>query len=185
MAKRTATVDTAVATTDTVASDVATAVDADVAVVTQSVMPTIPIDTLIATLTNLESRAVATQQLDARIAARKAELDQLLMARRALDPQPVVTVQEVVPAVTVKTPSKKIAKKVSVATTGDHASAILSTLKGEKNGLTIADISKKLNAMNHTMDQKSLASYLWSMTKSGKLSKEGERGQFRYKPVTA
>ena len=184
MAKKTTTVDTAVATTDTVVNDVATAVDADMAVVTQSVMPTIPIDTLIATLTNLESRAVATQQLDARIAARKAELDQLLMARRALDPKPVVTTQEVAP-VTVKTPSKKVAKKTSAATTGDHASAILSTLKGEKNGLTIADISKKLNAMNHAMDQKSLASYLWSMTKSGKLSKEGERGQFRYKPVTA
>lgn len=182
MAKKTpATVDTTAADA-AVASDVATAVDADVAVVTQSVMPTIPIDTLIATLTNLESRAVATQQLDARIAARKAELDQLLMARRALDPQSMV--QEVAP-IAAKAPVKKIVSKKSPIVVGDHASAILNTLKGEKNGLMIGDISKKLNAMNHTMDQKSLASYLWSMTKSGKLAKEGERGQFRYKPVAA
>lgn len=171
-------VDQSVSVTPAPVVDAAAAAVATVATTPESVLPAISVDALIAALTNPESRASTTQQLDARIAARRAELDQLEMARRALDPQEA-------PKPVVKTVAKKSpAKKTVVATTGgDHATAILSTLKGEKNGLMIGDISNKLTAMNHTMDQKSLASYLWSMAKSGKLVKEGERGSFRYKPA--
>lgn len=178
MAKKTPAVQSDVAVSATPAPVVEAAIAA--VATPESVLPAISVDALITALTNPESRASTTKQLDDRIAVRRAELEQLEMARRALDLQPGDAPKPVAKNLS---PKKKAAPRATNTQNGDHATAILSTLKGEKNGLMIGDISKKLTAMNHPMDQKSLASYLWSMTKGGKLVKEGERGQYRYKPA--
>lgn len=145
------------------------------AVMAESILPALSVDALIAALTNPESRASTAVQLDTRIAARKAELDQLMSARKALD------------FVSTTKSNTKEAKISTVDETdgthsnGNHSVAILNALKGEKSGLTIGNLRTKLQRAGHIIEQKNLASYIWSMTKSGKILKEGPRGQFKYK----
>lgn len=140
--------------------------------VSESILPAMSMDTLIVTLANPKSHISTSQQLEIRIAARRAELEQLEIARQILE-SPEIT--EVV--------NQDLCTTQKTIDNSNHVVAILRTLKGEKNGLMINDISQKLIAINHIMSQKSLASYLWSMTRSGKLLREGERGSFRYKSV--
>jgi hypothetical protein len=141
------------------------------------------IEALIATLTNPESRTHVTSQLDERIATRKAELTQLEAARRALSSSHI----EVTPQ-----PPKKESKRSSGTTsrvvgrppgqhTTPHGDVILAVLKGEKNGLDQNGIRGKMVEAGHNMEATNLASYLWNMVNSGKLVKEGPRGQFKYK----
>lgn len=146
-----------------------------VKVTPEQILPAISVDALIAALTNPESRQATTTQLDERIAARKAELATLEMARRALEPQAPAVVPPL--AVTVK----KTYQQKKSSSPVEHAEAILSTLKDESEGLTNSQIFDKLFEAGHMMDRKNLTSYLWSMTNSGKLVKEGDRGSFRYK----
>ena len=137
------------------------------AVMAESILPALSVDTLIAALMNPETRASTALQLDARIAARKSELEQLVTARKALD--------YVTPTDSIETDT------VLVGNNTNHSAAILNALKGEKNGLTISALRAKLKKIGHLIEQKNLSSYIWSMTKSGKISKEGTPGQFRYK----
>jgi len=137
------------------------------AVMAESILPALSVDTLIAALMNPETRASTALQLDARIAARKSELEQLVTARKALD--------YVAPTDSIETDI------VLVGSNNNHSAAILNALKGEKNGLTIGALRAKLKKIGHLIEQKNLSSYVWSMTKSGKISKEGIPGQFRYK----
>lgn len=137
------------------------------AVMAESILPALSVDTLIAALMNPETRASTALQLDARIAARKSELEQLVTARKALD--------YVAPTDSIETDT------VLVGSNNNHSAAILNALKGEKNGLTISALRAKLKKIGHLIEQKNLSSYVWSMTKSGKISKEGIPGQFRYK----
>lgn len=138
-------------------------------VLAESILPALSVDALITALTNPESRASTALQLDVRIAARKAELDQLMVARKALD---FVSPME---------SNTKEVKSGGDGENGNHSTAILNALKNEKSGLTIGDLRLKLQRSGHMIEQKNLASYVWSMTKSGKILKEGPRGQFKYK----
>lgn len=137
------------------------------AVMAESILPALSMDTLIAALMNPETGASTALQLDARIVARKSELEQLVTARKALD--------YVAPTDSIETDT------ALVGSNNNHSAAILNALKGEKNGLTIGALRAKLKKIGHLIEQKNLSSYVWSMTKSGKISKEGIPGQFRYK----
>lgn len=123
------------------------------------------ISTLITLLTNTKLNTL--QNLDAKIAVRHSELEQLEKAREILNFQDC---QKIV----LKPETKTIVVKT-------YVNAILSTLENEKNGLVVSDIKNKLTTIGCIMDHKKLASYLWLMSKNKKIVKKGKRGSFRYK----
>ncbi len=140
------------------------------AVMAESLLPTLSVNTLIASLMSPEARASTALQLDARIAARKSELEKLVMARKALD-----YIVPITSDISVESDTTLVGNNIN------HSTAILNALKGEKNGLIISALRAKLMKIGHSIEQKNLSSYVWSMTKNGKILKEGTPGQFRYK----
>lgn len=175
---------TSIVTTVVPQSDAQAIVDGAVTAVSETVLakltpeqilPALSMDALIAALTNPESRQASATQLDERIAARKAELATLEMARRALDPPEPTRF-----FVAAKTVKETYQQKKSGGVV-EHAEAIQDTLRGKSEGLTNSQIFDKLFMNGHSMDRKNLTSYLWSMSNSGKLIKEGPRGFLRYK----
>lgn len=135
------------------------------AVMAEAILPALSVDTLIATLMNPKIRASTTLQFDALIAARKSELDQLIAARKSLNHVVSETTQ------------------VSINKNNNLSTVIFNALKDEKNGLKIGDLRIKLEKIGHTIEQKRLSSFIFSMVKRGKIIKKGKSGKFRYKVI--
>lgn len=121
------------------------------------------LDTLITALNTSGSSLKISQQLEARIAVRKAELEQLYLAQQALElqvPKPIIT-------------------NFSITSN----SVILKILKNAKKALALSDIYTKIVALGYLVEQKKLTSCVSSLTKNGKISKTGQRGRFKYRVV--
>lgn len=142
----------------------------------------VSIENLVAALSDPKTRNSTRDILSKRIEERQAELNQLVQARRALDEPAPAPSPSAAPASTPE-PAKKRPGRPAASDGGDHATAIIGALKGEKNGLNAGELRTKLTSQGHDIDSKILASYLWNMSNKSQIQKSGSRGNFRYKSV--
>lgn len=144
-------------------------------------------ETLIQLLTDASRREAALKDIQEKISSLEGELQHLYLARQVLTPPEQKEEEASTEATKVAKPQKEPSASTRKMTPrGAHLTAITEALKGEKSGLTLAELKAKLDEMGHPMDIKNLSTTLFNIRQKngGILEQVGERGSFKFKLAT-